>query len=61
MGLYVDCFLFPITTKNMPAYKKMAKLACKIWMEPGALSYVEPMPFDINAMSFGDFKATVEG
>jgi uncharacterized protein YbaA (DUF1428 family) len=118
MGLYVDCFLLPVKTKNLPAYKKMAKLGCKVWMEHGALSYVEaigddikvkfglpfhklmktkpsetivmafitykskadrnritklvmkdprlekmdgPMPFDMKAMSFGGFKALVEG
>ncbi len=34
---YVDGFVLPIPTKNMAAYRKMAKLAGKIWREYGAL------------------------
>ena len=52
MGLYVDAFLLPVKKKNLPAYKKMAKLACKIWMEHGALSYVEAVGDDIK-VKFG--------
>ncbi len=52
MGVYVDAFLMPIAKKNLPAYKKMAKLGCKVWMEHGALSYVEAIGDDI-AVKFG--------
>jgi uncharacterized protein YbaA (DUF1428 family) len=52
MSLYVDGFLLPIKKKNLPAYKKMAKLGCKIWMEYGALSYIEAVGDDIN-VKFG--------
>jgi uncharacterized protein YbaA (DUF1428 family) len=41
MGKYVDGFIIPIKKKNMAAYKKMAKLGCKVWMEYGALDYYE--------------------
>jgi uncharacterized protein YbaA (DUF1428 family) len=52
MGLYVDGFLLPVKKKNLAAYKKMAKLGCKIWLEHGALSYVEAVGEDIK-VKFG--------
>lgn len=52
MGIYVDAFLLPVPKKNLTAYKKMAKLGCKVWMEYGALSYVEAVGDDI-AVKFG--------
>lgn len=41
MAAYVDGFVIPIKKKNLKAYKKMAKLGCKVWMEHGALDYYE--------------------
>lgn len=41
MGQYVDGFVIPIKKKNLKAYRKMAALGCKIWMEHGALDYYE--------------------
>lgn len=41
MAKYVDGFVIPIKKKNLPAYKKMAKIGCKVWMEYGALEYYE--------------------
>jgi uncharacterized protein YbaA (DUF1428 family) len=38
---YVDGFVIPIPTKNIEAYKKMAKLGGKVWKEYGALEYME--------------------
>ena len=38
---YVDGFLLPIPKKNLAAYKKIARLACKVWLEHGALAYHE--------------------
>lgn len=48
MGSYVDGFVIPIKKKNITAYKKMAKLGCKLWMEYGAVSYFECAGDDIN-------------
>src|SRR5262245_22549179 len=39
--MYVDGFLFPIAKKNIAAYRKIAKLAGKVWKDHGALVYVE--------------------
>lgn len=41
MSRYVDGYVIPIKKKNVKAYKKMATLGCKIWMEHGALDYYE--------------------
>ena len=38
---YVDGFVIPIPKKNVKAYTKIAQKAGKIWMEHGALEYLE--------------------
>ncbi len=44
---YVDGFVIPILKKNVHAYIRMAKKACKIWMELGALEYREAIGDDL--------------
>lgn len=34
---YVDGFVLPVPTKNLPAYRRMAQKAAKVWREHGAL------------------------
>ncbi len=41
MARYVDGYIIPLKKKNVVAYKKMAKLGCKVWMDHGALDYYE--------------------
>ena len=41
MARYVDGFIIPLKKKDLKAYKKMATLGCKVWMEHGALDYYE--------------------
>jgi len=41
MSKYVDGFVIPVKKKNLKAYKKMALLGRKLWMEYGALDYYE--------------------
>jgi len=38
---YVDGYVLPIPRKNLPAYRRMARLAGKVWREHGALDYKE--------------------
>ncbi len=48
---YVDGFLLPVPTRNLAAYKKMAKVAGKVWKDHGALHYYECAADDLkNAM-----------
>jgi uncharacterized protein YbaA (DUF1428 family) len=46
---YVDGFVIPMPKKSLAAYKKLAALACKVWMEHGALSYFETIGEDMTA------------
>ncbi len=45
---YVDGFVLPISKKNLPAYRRLAKKAGKIWREHGALDYKECVGDDLN-------------
>lgn len=49
---YVDGFVIAIAKKNLPAYRKMAALGCKVWKEHGALAYYECVGDDL-APAFG--------
>ncbi|HEX2786661.1 MAG TPA: DUF1428 domain-containing protein [Ignavibacteria bacterium] len=51
-GNYVDGFVLVIPKRNIAAYKKLAQLAGKIWMEYGAVSYSECAGDDVN-IKFG--------
>jgi uncharacterized protein YbaA (DUF1428 family) len=44
---YVDGFVLPIATKNVAAYRTLARKAGKIWMEHGALEYRECIGDDL--------------
>ena len=46
---YVDGFVIPIPKKNIAAYKKIARAACKVWMELGAVEYREAIGEDLAA------------
>ena len=43
---YVDGFVLAVPKDNIATYKKMARRAGKVWMEHGALSYVECLADD---------------
>ena len=45
---YVDGFVLPVPKKNLKAYQQMAKVASKVWMDHGALSYQEAVGDDLN-------------
>lgn len=44
---YVDGFLIPIAKKNVPAYRRQARAAGKIWREHGAIDYRECIGDDL--------------
>ncbi len=37
---YVDGYVLPVPRRNLPAYRRMAKDAGKVWRQHGALQYV---------------------
>ena len=56
---YVDGFVLPVPKKNLAAYKKMARLASKVWRDHGALEYVECVGEDLAVkMGAGFLKPT---
>ncbi len=57
---YVDGFLLPIPKKKVDAYKKMARKAGKVWLEHGALSYVECQADDVPPGKVTSFPLAVK-
>ena len=49
---YVDAFVLPLPKKNLKVYQAIAKKAGKVWLEHGALQYVEAAGDDL-AIKFG--------
>ena len=45
---YVDGFVLPVPKKNLPAYRRMAQKAGKIWRAHGALDYKECVGDDLK-------------
>lgn len=45
---YVDGFVIPMPNKNLAAYQRIAKQACKVWLEHGALDYRECVGDDLK-------------
>lgn len=48
MPTYVDGFVLPVPTKNLAAYRRLARIASKVWLEHGALDYRECVGDDMN-------------
>lgn len=57
---YVDGFVVAVPKKNVGAYKKIARLAGKIWMEHGALSYFECIGDDVPEGKITSFEKAVK-
>lgn len=57
---YVDGFVLPVPKKNLAVYKKMAKVAAKVWMDHGALDYVECIGDDVPKGKLTSFPQSVK-
>ncbi len=57
---YVDGFVLPVPTKKMAEYRKMAKLAGKVWREHGALDYKECIADDVKPGKYTSFPQSVK-
>ena len=57
---YVDGFILAVPEKNIEAYRKMSEDAGKIWMEYGALAYVETLADDVPEGKVTDFYRAVK-
>lgn len=57
---YVDGFVLAVPKANIEAYKDMARLGAKVWMEHGALSYVECFGDDVPYGELTSFPRAVQ-
>lgn len=60
MAHYVDGFVVPVPTKNLAAYRALARKCGKIWMEHGALQYTECVADDVKPGKFTSFPQSVK-
>ncbi|WP_332685306.1 DUF1428 domain-containing protein [Bosea sp. (in: a-proteobacteria)] len=60
MPYYVDGFVLAVPKDKLDAYKKMATLAGDIWMEYGALTYVEAIAEDVPYGEMTSFPRAVQ-
>jgi uncharacterized protein YbaA (DUF1428 family) len=60
MARYVDGFIIPVPKKNRDAYRRIARLAGKVWRDHGALEYVECMADDVKKGKWTSFPQSVK-
>lgn len=57
---YVDGYVVPVPKKNLPAYRRMAQKAGKVWREHGALEFRECVGDDLNVKMVVSFPRTIK-
>ena len=57
---YVDGFVLPVPRANVDAYRRLARKAGKVWMEHGALEYVEAVADDVQPGKLTSFPQAVK-
>jgi uncharacterized protein YbaA (DUF1428 family) len=57
---YVDGFVLPVPINRLADYRKMARLACKIMRELGAVAYVEAVADDVKPGKWTSFPQSVK-
>ncbi len=57
---YVDGFVLPVPRKKVAAYLKIAKVAAKVWLEHGAVNYVECIADDVKKGKHTSFPQSVK-
>jgi uncharacterized protein YbaA (DUF1428 family) len=57
---YIDGFVIPVPKKNLPAYRRMARTAGKVWREHGALEYIEGLADDVKPGKYTSFPQSVK-
>ena len=58
--MYVDGFVLAVPKDNLADYKKMARLAGKVWMEHGAEQYIENVEDDVQPGKHTSFPQAVK-
>src|SRR5262249_13823080 len=57
---YVDGFVVPVPKKKLAAYRRLAKLAGKVWREQGATEYTECVADDVPVGKLTSFPRSVQ-
>ena len=60
MSKYADVYLLPIPEENIPAYKKLATAAGRLFMKHGALRYREYVASDLNVQEVVPFPKRIK-
>jgi len=60
MAHYVDGFVVPVPLRNLDAYRRMSEHAGKIWVEHGALQYIEAVADDVKPGKVTSFPQSVQ-
>jgi uncharacterized protein YbaA (DUF1428 family) len=57
---YVDGFVVPVPVKKLGEYRRVARLAGKVWREHGALDYREFIADDVKVGKWTSFPRSVK-
>ena len=57
---YVDGFIVPVPKKSLPAYRRMAQKAGKVWRDHGALEFRESVADDVKVGKWTSFPRSVK-
>ncbi|MCB1555614.1 MAG: DUF1428 domain-containing protein [Xanthomonadales bacterium] len=57
---YVDSYVVPVPTARVKEYRALARKAGKVWMEHGALAYVECLADDVQPGKTTSFPRAVK-
>lgn len=57
---YVDGFIVAVPKSNLAAYKRLSRKAGKVWMEYGALAYIETLEDDVKPGKSTSFPQAVK-
>lgn len=60
MARYVDGFVVPVQKDRLQEYRRLARLAGKVWREHGALEYVECVADDVDPGKATSFPRSVK-
>jgi uncharacterized protein YbaA (DUF1428 family) len=57
---YIDGFVLPLPKRRIETYRRIARLAGKVWREYGALDYVEGVADDVKPGKHTSFPQSVK-
>jgi uncharacterized protein YbaA (DUF1428 family) len=60
MSRYVDGYVLPVPKRKVEAFRRIATKACKVWLDHGALDYVETVADDVKPGKWTSFPQSVK-